>query len=94
LKRSSSKRGRSQPVQTRIDTEPWATKGKQSKSVIGKAWTKFFHTEPIPGAKADNPYFVVACKEMQRWGKLGCYLIYLHLSCFVVFMYYFYIFYR
>jgi hypothetical protein len=28
LKRSSSRRGRSQPVQTRIDTGPWTTKGK------------------------------------------------------------------
>jgi hypothetical protein len=30
----------------------------------------FFHIEAIPGAKADNSYFVVACKETQRWGKL------------------------
>jgi hypothetical protein len=92
LKRSSSRRGRSQPVQIRIDTGPWTTKGKQAKSVIGKAWLKYFHTEVIPGAKADNSYFVVACKEMQRWGKLGCHLIYLHLSSFIVFMYYFCIF--
>jgi hypothetical protein len=62
LKRSSSRRGRSQSVQTRIDTEPWKTKGKQAKSAIDKAWAKFFHNEAIPGAKADNPYFVVACK--------------------------------
>jgi hypothetical protein len=40
LKRSSSRRGRSQPDQTRIDTSPWTTKGKQAKSVIGKTWTK------------------------------------------------------
>jgi hypothetical protein len=92
LKRSSSRRGRSQPVQTRIDTGPWTTKGKQAKSAIGKAWAKFFHTETIPGAKADNPYFVVACKETQKWGKLGCRLSYLYLSCFVVFMYYLCIF--
>jgi hypothetical protein len=67
----SSRRGRSQPVQTRIDTGPWTTKGKQVKFAIGKAWTNFFHTKAIPGAKADNLYFVVACKEIQRWGKLG-----------------------
>jgi hypothetical protein len=42
LKRSSSRRGRSQPVQTRIDTGPWITKGKQVKSAIGKAWARFF----------------------------------------------------
>jgi hypothetical protein len=71
LKRSSSRRGRSQPIQTRIDTGPWTTKGKQAKSAIGKSWAKFFHTKAIPGAKADNPYFVVSCKETQRWGKLG-----------------------
>jgi hypothetical protein len=40
------------------------------KSAIGKAWAKFFHTEVIPDAEADNPYFFVACKETQRWGKL------------------------
>jgi hypothetical protein len=66
LKRLSSRRGTSQPVQTRIDTGPWSTKGKQAKSAIDKAWAKKFHTEAIPGAKACNPYFVVACKKMQR----------------------------
>jgi hypothetical protein len=66
LKRSTSRKGKSQPVQTRIDTKPWTSKSKQAKSAIGKAWAKFFHTEAIPGVKADNPYFVVACKETQR----------------------------
>jgi hypothetical protein len=75
LKRSTSRRGKSEPVQTRIDTGPWTIKSKQSKSTIGKARAKKIHTEAIPGVKVDNPYFVVACKETQRWGKLGCHLI-------------------
>jgi hypothetical protein len=41
----------------------WSTKGKQAKTAIGKAWAKIFHTEAIPGIKADNPYFVVMVKE-------------------------------
>jgi hypothetical protein len=41
----------------------WSTKGKQAKTAIGKAWVKIFHTEAIPGIKADNPYFVVMVKE-------------------------------
>jgi hypothetical protein len=80
LTRSTSRKGKSDPVQTRIDIGPWASKSKQAKSTIGKAWAKFFHTEAIPGAKADNPYFVVACKKMQRWDKLGCHHIYLCVS--------------
>jgi hypothetical protein len=44
-------------------------KDKQAKTTIDKAWVKFFHTEAIPGVKADNPYFVVAVKETQRWGN-------------------------
>jgi hypothetical protein len=92
LKRSSYRKERSQSVQTGIDTGPWITKGKQAKSAIGKAWAKFFHIEAIPDAKADNPYFVVACKETQRWDKLGCHFIYLHRSCFVFLMYYLCIF--
>jgi hypothetical protein len=58
LKRSTSRRGKSELVQTRIDTGPWTTKSNQAKSAIGKAWAKFFHTEAIPDAKADNPYLV------------------------------------
>jgi hypothetical protein len=80
LKRSTSKKGTSQPVQNRIDTGSWTSKSKQAKSAIGKARTKIFHTEAIPGAKANNPYFVVACKKTQKWGKLGCHLIFLCLS--------------
>lgn len=70
LKRSTSRKGKAAPVQTRIDTGPWTQKGKNAKAAIGKAWAKFFHTEAIPGVKADNPYFVVACKETQRWGNV------------------------
>jgi hypothetical protein len=62
-------RVKSTPVQIRIDTGPWSTKGKHVKIAIGKAWAKVFHTEAILGVKADNPYFVVAVKETQRWGK-------------------------
>jgi hypothetical protein len=40
-----------------------------AKTSIGKAWAKIFHTEAIPGVKADNPYFVVVVKETQRWGN-------------------------
>jgi hypothetical protein len=80
LSRSTSRKGRSDSVQTRTYTGPWTSKSKQAKSAIGKAWAKFFHTEAIPGVKAGNPYFVVACKEMKRLGKLGCHLIYLCVS--------------
>jgi hypothetical protein len=80
LKRLTSRKGKSELAQTRIETRPWTSKSKQAKSAIGKAWAKFFHIEAIPGAKADNPYFVVACKETQRWGKLASYHIYLCLS--------------
>jgi hypothetical protein len=66
LKRSTSRKGKSELIQTRIDTWPWTSKSKQAKSAIGMAWAKFFHTKAIPGAKADNPYFVVACKKTQR----------------------------
>jgi hypothetical protein len=69
LKRSTSRKGKSEPIQTRIDTRPWTSKSKQVKSTISRVWVKFFHIEAIPGAKADNPYFVVACKDTQRWGK-------------------------
>jgi hypothetical protein len=32
------------------------------------------------GAKGDNPYLIVACKETQRWDRLASHLIYLCLS--------------
>jgi hypothetical protein len=65
--RSSSHRVQTTQTQTGIDMGRWSTKDKQAKTAIGKAWAKFFHTEAIPNVKADNPYFVVAVKEMQRW---------------------------
>jgi hypothetical protein len=83
LKRSTSRKGKSEPVQTRIDTGPWTSKSKQAKSAIGKAWAKFFHTEAILSAKADNPYFVVACKETQRWGKFVYLCLHVVLMSFV-----------
>jgi hypothetical protein len=63
LRRSSLQRAKSTQTQTRIGMGPWSTKIKQAKTDIGKAWAKFFHTESIPGVKADNPYFVVVVKE-------------------------------
>jgi hypothetical protein len=63
LRRSTSQRGKSTPVQTRIDTRSWSTKSKLAKIGIGKAWSKFCHTKAIPGVKANNPYFVVVVNE-------------------------------
>jgi hypothetical protein len=83
LKRSTSRKGKSDPVQTRIDTGPWTSKSKQAKSAIGKAWAKFFHTEAISDAKADNPYFVMTCKETQRWGKFFSLYLYVVLMSFI-----------
>jgi len=57
------------PVQTRIDTGPWTSKGKSAKEAIGRAWSKWFHVTGIPGRKADDPYFISAVKQTQQWGK-------------------------
>jgi hypothetical protein len=35
-------------VQTRIDTDPWTSKGKSAKEAIGHAWSKWFHVLGIP----------------------------------------------
>jgi hypothetical protein len=75
LKRSTSRKGKGTPVQTRIDTGSWIVKSKTANTAIGKAWAKLFHTEAIPGVEANNPYFVVACKETQRWGKCLSYCV-------------------
>jgi hypothetical protein len=56
------------PVQTRIDTGPWTSKGKSAKEAIGRAWSKWFHVSGIPGRNADNPYFISAVKQTQQWG--------------------------
>jgi hypothetical protein len=37
------------PIQTRIDTSLWTSKGKNAKKVIGQAWSKWFHISGIPG---------------------------------------------
>jgi hypothetical protein len=42
---------------------------KNAKEAIGKAWGKFFHYVGITGRNADNPYFVSAVRETQKWGK-------------------------
>jgi hypothetical protein len=51
------------PVQTRIDTSPWTSKGKSVKETIGRAWLKWFYVSEIPGRNADNPYFISAVKQ-------------------------------
>jgi hypothetical protein len=50
------------PVQTRIDTGLWTSKGKSAKEAIGQAWSKWFHVSEIPGRNTDNPYFISAVK--------------------------------
>lgn len=61
-----SAKGSTQP---RIDTGSWTQKGKNAKEAIGRAWSKFFHIAGVPGRQADNPYFVSAVRETQKWGK-------------------------
>jgi hypothetical protein len=56
------------PVQTRIDTGPWTSKGKSTKKVIGQAWLKWFHVSKIPDRNANNPYFISVVKQTQQWG--------------------------
>jgi hypothetical protein len=56
------------PVQTRIDTGPWTSKGKSAKEAIGRALSKWFHVSRIPGRNADNLYFILAVKQTQQWG--------------------------
>jgi NADH:ubiquinone oxidoreductase subunit len=68
-------RGMHQP---RIDTGSWTQKGKNAKHAIGKAWSKWFHYVGVPGRNADNPYFVGAVRETQKWGK------YLYLETYAV----------
>jgi hypothetical protein len=38
----TSRKGKSEHIQIRIDTGPWTIKSKQAKFTIGKAWTKYF----------------------------------------------------
>jgi hypothetical protein len=61
--------GATAPVQTRIDTGSWTSKGKSAKEAIGRAWSKWFHVLGIPGRNADNPYFISVVKQTQQWGK-------------------------
>jgi hypothetical protein len=65
---AGGRRGMTQP---RIDTGSWTQKGKNAKEAIGKAWSKFFHIAGVPGRQADNPYFVSAVRETQKWGKVS-----------------------
>jgi hypothetical protein len=40
-----------------------------AKVRLGKAWSKWFHANDIPGRKADCPYFVSAVKLTQQLGE-------------------------
>lgn len=40
-----------------------------AKVRLGKAWSKWFHANDIPGRKADCPYFVSAIKLTQQLGE-------------------------
>jgi hypothetical protein len=54
------------PVQTRIDTGPWTSKGKSAKKAIGRTWSKWFHVSKISGRNVYNPYFISAVKQTQQ----------------------------
>jgi hypothetical protein len=72
---AGGRRGMTQP---RIDTGSWTQKGKNANEAIGKAWSKFFHIAGVPGRQADNPYFVSAVRETQKWGKF-CFIAMTHM---------------
>ena len=40
-----------------------------AKEQLGKAWSKWFHANDIPGRKADCPYFRSAIKLTQQFGE-------------------------
>ncbi|CAM0152396.1 unnamed protein product [Urochloa decumbens] len=42
--------------------------GSDLKVRLGKAFAKWFHSDDIPGRKADNPYFIAAVKLAQQLG--------------------------
>jgi hypothetical protein len=54
------------PVQTRIGIDPWTSKEKSAKEVIGWAWSKRFHVSGIPSRNADDSYFISAVKQTQQ----------------------------
>ena len=45
--------------------------GKNAKEAIGIVWIKIFHIAGVAGRQADNPYFVNAVRETQKWGKFS-----------------------
>jgi hypothetical protein len=59
----------SRPMQQRIDTGPWTSKGRSLKVILGRAWAKACHAIGIPGRKVDNPYFRAAIVESQKQGN-------------------------
>ena len=54
------------PTQLRVDT---MLQGGDAKARLGKALAKWFHSDDIPGRKADNPYFIAAIKLAQQLGE-------------------------
>jgi hypothetical protein len=69
------------PIQTRIDTGPWTSKGKSAKEAIEQAWSKWFHVSGIPGRNTDNPYFISAVKQTQQSLCISIILFYNMFSC-------------
>ena len=49
-----------------IQDVTWSAKGKNAKTAIGLAWSKFFHTSGIPSRRADHAFFVAAVKETHK----------------------------
>jgi hypothetical protein len=39
--------------------------------LLVKLGTKFFHIAGVPWRQADNPYFVSAVRETQKWGEFS-----------------------
>jgi hypothetical protein len=57
------------PRQKRIYTGLWASKGRSSKEILGRARTKACHAMGMPGRKVDNPYFRATIMESQKQGN-------------------------
>jgi hypothetical protein len=54
------------PVQSRIDTGPWTSKGKSAKEAIGQTWSKWFQVSGISDRNTDNLYFISVMKQTQQ----------------------------
>jgi hypothetical protein len=40
-------------------------------NLLVKLGTKLFHIAGVPGRQTDNPYFVSAVRETQKWGEFS-----------------------